>query len=211
MKKKAFLTFFILSLLALFSLGVKEAFATDTLFDSYEVTPTDAYQVRDVGWKGQTFTASDSYSLTSVKILIYKSDGTPGNVVLGIKATSAGLPTGSELGSVTIAGSSLTTNTAGEWKEFVFSSPISLTSATQYALIVRCPTCDESNRIRWKLVGTGTYSGGTQVLSGDSGSSWSTDIPDFLFQTYGTTESTPVYGCTDPKANNYDPDLIHQD
>ena len=103
-----------------------------TLKDYYNTgddgTPT---LIGGVYWESQTFTASSTYDIGSVKLKLYRI-GTPGTLTVSIRATDGnGQPTGADLASGTTDGNTLTTNTSGEWREITFSSSYALTNETQ--------------------------------------------------------------------------------
>jgi hypothetical protein len=139
-------------------------------------------------WGGQTFTPAVTGQLTRADINLFCSGctGTTPNLILSLRATSGGLPTGADLASATFTGSN--SNAAGYFTAN-FTSPPTLTAATQYALLVR-PTANPSGGI-YALTrsSTSVYAGGTRVSSTDSGTVWSTPLTagqttDAGFKTY---------------------------
>jgi hypothetical protein len=102
--------------------------------------------------------------------------GTTPNLTLSLRATSAGLPTGADLASATITGF----GNGGGASYFTanFSSPVTLTAGTQYALVIR-PTANPSpgtyalTRSGTSTVGADVYAGGTRVSGATSGTVWS--------------------------------------
>lgn len=132
-------------------------------------------------WRGQTFTASSNYDLTSIKIKVYKT-GSVGNTVVEVYATSGGLPTGSALSTGSIANTSL--SFSATWTEITMSA-FSPVSGTQYAITVH----STGSTCWWRRDATSpTYAGGTAISSSDSGSSWSSSPTlDYMFEVYGTS------------------------
>jgi hypothetical protein len=49
-------------------------------------------------WRAHTFTASQSYTIGSVQLLLFRL-GSPGTATVSIRATSSSLPTGGDLTS----------------------------------------------------------------------------------------------------------------
>jgi hypothetical protein len=139
---------------------------------------------------GQTFTPSETFTLTSIKALLYKI-GTPGTCTVAIYATSAGVPTGAPLVSNTFDGNTLTSDSAGEWKE-VTLTPTELTGSTMYALVIMA----SGNFLGWRRDQTSpTYTGGTEVTSSNGGSSWSADNShDLMFETYSSAGGGGIAG-----------------
>ncbi len=112
-------------------------------------------------WIGCLFTTTNAVSVFGVILPFTYASGT---VTVSIRATSSSLPTGGDLGSGTFTG------TAGGYVSgmtFIgFSSPISLSASTTYAIILRVGT---NVRLRWGGLYGSPY---TYVYSSDSGSSW---------------------------------------
>jgi hypothetical protein len=139
-------------------------------------------------WTGQTFIPAVTGLLVRVDIPLFCNGctGTTPNLTLSVRATSGGLPTGSDLASATIPGfsnGSATTNLS-----VIFGSPATLTSGTQYALILR-PTANPSvGGYFWIRSSPSTYANGSRVTSADSGATWAADTTrDFNFQAYMQT------------------------
>ena len=158
-----------------------------TEFDYYKTGDDGSAGIVLAAWVAQTFTASNSYSISSVKLLLYRlSAGGPGTVTVTINTTSGGLPTSTILCTGTTNGDTLTTNNAGEWREIIFTSSANLTSGVVYAIVVSAPA--GSYNLRWRDDSSSpTYSGGKACSSSNSGSSWAAISPDQdqMFDTYG--------------------------
>lgn len=159
----------------------------------YYDTGEDGYSVFDseVIWLGQSFTPSISHRITKVKLKLYKSSGSPGTIIVSIKATDgSGHPTGSDLCSGTTDGSTLPT-TPGEMREITLGNGYLLNSGTKYAIVVRSNEVNVGNSAGWRRDATSaTYSGGCLESSGDSGSSWnSIEDDDYIFEEYGDPAS----------------------
>ncbi len=157
---------------------------------------------------GQTFTAGKTGALTKVDFTLFCSGCTANpNLIVGIWATSGGLPTGGDLASTTIAG-----DNSGNSVTFVatFSSPTTVTAGTQYALIVRPDAATGGSGYLWIRSSPSTYAGGNKVTSANSGSTWVGDTArDMNFHTYvstgyaasatftsGTRDANPALGAT---------------
>src|SRR3977135_4087728 len=89
--------------------------------------------------------------------------GTTPNLTLSLRATSGGLPTGADLASATISGFS---SGAAVFYTANFGTPLTLTSGTICALLVR-PTANPTPGI-YALTrsSTNVYAGGTRVAGG---------------------------------------------
>ncbi|MGA2001516.1 MAG: discoidin domain-containing protein [Terriglobales bacterium] len=147
-------------------------------------------------WGGQTFTPAVTGRLTRADINLFCSGctGTTPDLTLSVRATSGGLPTGADLAAATITGFS---NASAVLYTANFSSPATLTSGTQYALVIR-PTANPSagtyalTRSGTSTAGADVYAGGARVSGASSGTVWS--IPptggvttDAGFKTYMQT------------------------
>ncbi|MFA5436815.1 MAG: choice-of-anchor R domain-containing protein [Candidatus Neomarinimicrobiota bacterium] len=155
------------------------------LFDHYNTGDTDSFAFFMDAWEAQNFTATDSYSATSVRLKLAKVDS-PGTITVSIRESSAGIPTGSDLSSGTTNGNTLTEDPAGEWREITFSSPIAITESSNYAIIARC----EGIFAGWRgdFSASPVYSG-YESISEDAGETWTAhDDLVFMFEVYGTSE-----------------------
>ncbi len=135
----------------------------------------------------QSFTTTDSYSISSVKVLIYRINS-PGTYTVSIRAASGDAPTGGDLASGEFEGSSITTNVAGEWKEITFDTPYELSSTTKYTIVIRYTGGgDSGGSIEWLGVGgSSSYPAGQGTYSFTGGSTWSALSRDFNFETWGS-------------------------
>lgn len=177
MKIRKFLAIFFILLFPLAARAV-------TLFDNFEDSD-DFGSFYSVNWLGQTFTASDNYTLKSISIKAYRQ-GNPGTVTIALRGTSGGLPTGSNLTSGTSDGDLFTTDTNGDWYSFTVTD-YEISSGTVYSIIGYIAAGDASNRVKWLGDWSGpTYTGGNFISSSDSGANWSnTAGTDNTFRTYG--------------------------
>jgi hypothetical protein len=152
------------------------------LVDYYNTNDDTQYAFGGATWRAQVFTASSNYNIESIKLKIYNYGGSGDTITVSIRAVSGGVPTGSDIDGVTATKSDADIDQSGpgQFEEFVLSAPISLTSGTQYAIIVRGDT------LYWRVDGSSpTYSGGTSCYSTNSGSSWTSySAGDMMFETY---------------------------
>ena len=163
-----------------------------------QATQNGAEQFYSDIWKGQTFTTDASTNrVTSITVQLSKTSSPTGYVNLSIYAVDGSdKPTGSALGTATVATSLITTAAK---HDFEFSSAVELDTSTTYAIVVNLPSNDSSNYISIYRTNATTYSGGGQVESTDGGSSWGaiSSTSDFLFYVYGGYEFTEgnIYSC----------------
>jgi hypothetical protein len=151
--------------------------------DYYE-TGYDAAFIFDTRLRAQTFTATSSYLIGSVKVYVYKNDIVTGNVTVSIKATVAGVPSGLDLCSSVLPASDFPDTAANiAWLEFIFTIPISITSGITYAIVIKNSAADDC-RIGGDNSGA-TYAGGMAYQSNDGGSNWDAySGADHYFETY---------------------------
>lgn len=145
--------------------------------------------VYGINWFAQTFTTPQNLTLTKVSLYLSKNGSPSGNFNVSIRATSEGLPTGSDLASTSVSASSITSG----WNDFTLN--YNLTGGTVYAIVFSCPSGDASNYIMaYDYETSSLYSGGQYCYSTNSGSSWNYSPKyDFNFRISGTiaTDSNP--------------------
>ena len=101
------------------------------------------------------FNATSSYGAVSVKIKVFRV-GSPGTVTIGMWAALDSvtpghfIPTGSVLASNTFNGNTITTDTAGEWIEIVFSSTATIVASSDFGILMNAPSSNASNYMEWK-------------------------------------------------------------
>lgn len=140
---------------------------------------TDSYTT----WLGQTFTVDKDFVVRTVRMYGAKA-GSPGDLELKIRATTAGLPTGSDLTSATKLEADIVGAAPNyRWNSANLTTPITLMNGTQYALLIRTTASIGAKNVRWRADSTPPYTGGTMVRSTDNGTTWAINTGyDFLFQ-----------------------------
>ena len=173
----------------------------NTLYERFEPTKNNAFNIYGTRWKSQIFTvgdtgANENHTITSVKLYLGRNGVPTGSFNVSIRAVSGELPTGSDLTFGSIPCSSIT---LANWYEIAFNTPCILSAGTKYSIIARATSCTSStNDIAWATLMAGGYSGGKKYDSINSGSSWKVDpVEDFLFREYGIQYNTTV-----PPTNN---------
>jgi hypothetical protein len=137
-------------------------------------------------WTGQTFIPAVNGQLVKADIQLFCNGcgATPPNLTLSVRGTAAGLPTGADLASVTVPGSVFSSGSTVTYTAS-FGSPATLTSGTQYALILRPVSAPAGSGYFWIRSSPSTYASGSRVLSADSGGTWSADTTrDYNFKAY---------------------------
>lgn len=120
-------------------------------------------------YTSQTFMFTNSVLVDEIQIYCFETTNPAGEFIVNIHATSGGKPTGDSLatGSITAAGidaSSLKTIS-------LLGSPVKLTGGVIYAAVFSAPTAASAVEIRVDTTSP-SYSNGTALTSGDSGSTW---------------------------------------
>jgi hypothetical protein len=160
-----------------------------TQYEYFNTNDDTAVAIWGVNWSSETFTITpEAHSVAQVLLRLYRI-GTPGTVTLSIRETNGGgLPTGPDLASATLNGDTLTTSTSGVMYAFDFDPAPSLEYDEVYSLVLRNPTgTSGSVCIMWRMDGSaGSYSGGSECLSTNSGTSWTADTDDdYHFEIWG--------------------------
>ena len=158
------------------------AYTLQEYYDTGDGTYTEVYSIR---WRSQTFTDAIGFDLTRVAIKAYRI-GAPGDVTMNIMATTSNKPSGDILGTVDVSANAWTDNSAGDWYNFDFVTPVTIPAATPYCFVLSIPGGNVGNQVRWKIDTTGSYLGGYWVSSTNSGSTWTVNAgSDGMFRTYG--------------------------
>jgi hypothetical protein len=142
----------------------------------------------------QTFTTVGSFDISKVSLKLFRS-GSPGDITVGIWDTSGGKPSGGAVVSVTQSGNGITTDSGGEWVDFVFASPYTLSATHLYAIVWSAGAgSDISNYGAARRDGTPpTYADGQSGFSSNSGGSWTmSSTTDYVFETYSGTGAVYV-------------------
>ena len=112
----------------------------------------------DTTGQGQTFTPASGYNLGKVSFYLIRNPSGSGMLTVHLSATTAGVPTGGDLASKTIDGT--TVSDAGfEWVDFVFDTPYTLTGSVLYAVWITVDA-GASYTMRWNAppnYGDGEY------------------------------------------------------
>ena len=180
---------------------------TPTAYESYTEAYNDLSYIYEPWWTAQTFTPQTTHTLNYVKLQIARV-GSPGNVIISIKATDAnGHPTGADLTSTTVNGNNLSTTPT--WI-FIPLPPITVNLNTRYAIVVRASSATFSNRLHWYHRYASTYPRGNQEWSQNSGGTWASD-PDIdqLFEE-GKTTWGAIYEWTNTLQNISGVSVFHE-
>ena len=132
-----------------------------------QVTPGEE-EVYGTRWIAIQFTALWAHTIYSARLRMYR-EGLPGTVTISIRSSL----TGADLCSATLDGDTLTTDTAGEWREITFSTQAELGFLGEYYIVVRATGGDTSNSVHLIADADEVYPGGVNYYSTNGGGSWS--------------------------------------
>jgi len=165
----------------------------ETLRDSCNTGDSARTWVYSTYYRGQTFTPSGSYKITSVKLRLYRY-GSPGTLNVNVYATDgSGHPTGSALCSGTTDGDTLPTGSPYEWRYITLGAGYQLTASTKYVIVASLANegLGWGHRVYWRYTSPSGYAGGNLIHSSDSGSSWDDWATyDAMFEVWGQTGAT---------------------
>ena len=158
-----------------------------TLDQSNTAGTTTGTGFATTSWGGQTFIPAVTGQLVQVDVQLFCSGctGTTPNLTLSVRNTSGGLPTGADLATATLIGFS---SGSGTYYTISFGSPATLTSGTQYALLLRPVANPSVGGYFWIRSSPSTYANGQRVISTDNGVTFTADSTrDFNFRAYMQT------------------------
>ena len=163
----------------------------DWRFEYYNTDDSHAQIIYGIYWWGQTFTTTISHNVSYLKLRMYRTNE-PGTLEVSIRATSGGLPTGSDLTYGSINASTFTTSSAGEWYR-INVTDYRLDKNTMYAIVCRARAGSPNYQVHWRVdMNDGAYPGGTDFRSEDDGASFEFFLEgtsDFMFEVWGAGSS----------------------
>jgi hypothetical protein len=142
-------------------------------------------------WRGMTFTPTISHKLQVVKLKLLRTVTAAGNFIVSIRATSNGLPTGSDLGSGSIPVSDISGSDYAVYS-ITLSADVTVNAGTQYAIVWRAPSLSAASNISIREKDPSTdYPGGEMIDSSNSGVTWSNNPTyDVYFEEWGVSITT---------------------
>jgi hypothetical protein len=167
-----------------FTLGIAApAVAASNLYESYNSGDDVSRVVQGDTWRGQTFTVDSDHSVTSVKLKMYRQ-GNPGTVTVSIQPVDKNdHPADVDLTSCSVVGTTLPT-TANSWYEATLTQSYTLVGGASYAIVLKAPSGDSSNRVLWRADSSGGYAGGSMEQKVD-GNNWVHFAADCMFEVWG--------------------------
>lgn len=184
-------TYFFFFLALIFLISASFCLAVSVKYEYYTTGEDAESSIKGQVQEGMTFTASSTHKIDKVKVYIDRV-GSPGTSTLSIFATEGNLPTSTALTSADFNGNAIGVS-PGEWKEISLSE-IEVIDLTKYAIVIKAPFGDDSNKLNWWIDTDGSgsgYAGGNHIQSTDGGVSWNVvNINyDALFETWGNATS----------------------
>ncbi len=155
-------------------------------------TPATGANQADNLRRGQTFTIGTvgidkDINITQVALNITAAAGlSSGTLSVEIRNVNASSLPSNILGTANISVATLS-STAHFWTNITMDNNNTvLNASTQYALTLRCVSCDTGS-VDWVLDSAEPYAGGIVVRSTDGGTNWDTQAFDGTFQIFGIT------------------------
>ena len=135
-------------------------------------------------WTSETFTATTSYSCSSIELPLSVNQVDSG-IVLSIRLYAVDVnrkPTGSVLASGTISGSSITTSLT--WINCTFSTVYNIVASTEYAIVCYCTVANSKTITWWGKLTANVYAGKCWY-DGNATPTWTeSTVSDVAFRTY---------------------------
>jgi|GEM_PF-4795734 len=167
--------------------GADRVFATKgspALWEYFDTTADNTSTVYGANWFAQTFTTDNVTSRTVTSIILpLQRTGNSGDVIVSLRDTAGGKPTGIDLCYGTLSQDEIPTSTMK--CQFTMNKETPLQLGTQYAIVVKAPNGDASNYVKWDYVNAGGEPNGTGLTSVNSGIAWTIQTWDYLFEIWG--------------------------
>lgn len=156
-----------------------------TKYEEYPASNQDASRnVFGANWMAMLFTPGTGHTLNGLKLPLFRTGTTMGEITVSIQALSGGDPDGTDLSVAKFSGLVLPTTSAVK----IISMPATLlTVSVQYAIVIRAAGGDASNTVNWDTDDSSpTYAGGNREDSANSGNTWTAQTgTDMIFEEWG--------------------------
>ncbi|MBA7589044.1 hypothetical protein ES708_31118 [subsurface metagenome] len=158
-----------------------------TLYQYYNTGDTTYFSANDTSWQAQTFTPEIPHKITLVKLKLFRNIESADFIIKITTTDGDGYPTDNVLCSKTFNNEHITTESLGEWYEFIFDEPAILTEDTVYAIVIHGIPGAPNPKTYWRRDPTApTYQRGCIYDSINSGLSWTRHLYDeFMFEDWG--------------------------
>ncbi|MBA7583552.1 hypothetical protein ES708_25497 [subsurface metagenome] len=163
-----------------------ELVGEEAVDQQYTTGDSAAYTSNDTKWLAQTFTPATTGKITKVKLKIYRNTSAADFIVKITTTDGEGKPTDTILCSKTFNTEPITTESPGDWYEFSFEEPATLTKDTVYAILIHGMPGLPNPYLMWRDDASAPqYLRGCHYYSSNSGGSWTRYLyDDFMFQTF---------------------------
>lgn len=132
-----------------------------------------------IQWTGQTFTTSSvAQVIPKITLNLSKTGAPAGNLTVNLYTAPSSIPV-SVIGTVSVVAGSLG---AQADSDFNFVPNVSVVANTKYAVVMKVPSGDSSNRINFFYDTNNSYAGGNDIFTTDGGSNWTQDTGDGRFK-----------------------------
>ncbi|MBA7535972.1 hypothetical protein ES705_28231 [subsurface metagenome] len=168
------------------SLVTTEVVGEEAVDQEYTTGDTSYFNPHDTTWSAQTFTPSITGKIIKVKLKLFRNLDSAEYIIKITTTDEGGYPTDTVLCSTTFNSEPITTESPGEWYEFTFYVPATLTMGIVYAIVIHGVPGLPNPRVYWRVDPTApTYYEGCVYNSINSGSSWTRHLyDDLMFQTF---------------------------
>ena len=164
----------------------------DETYDSDDTTTPIRAATSTVTARSQGFKVDTAGRVDFIDVEIIRVGAVSGYMWAELQSDAAGVPSGTVLATSVklIAGD---VYTSSQWVRFIFRTPVSLTAATQYHLVLTGDwTASDAVYVAWREdASAATYANGAK--STKAGGTWATTATsDFSFKVYVTRNDTAV-------------------
>ncbi|GAI63881.1 unnamed protein product, partial [marine sediment metagenome] len=167
-------------------LTTKRLVDQEAVDQQYTTGDATYFYLHETVWIAQTFTPAITGKLTKVNVKLFR-DYAPDDFIIKITTTDEqGYPTDNVLCSKIFNSETITEEQAGEWYEFTFDQPPTLTQEVVYAIIINGIPTGGNIYLCWREDATAPqYYRGCVYRSTNSGGIWTyKKYDDCMFQTF---------------------------
>ena len=157
-----------------------------TKYDAFQSGDDTGVDVYGGNQFAQTFTAADTFTLTSVKLKLWQI-GDPTDGTVSLRSTdSLGHPSTADiLAETSFGATSITHDTGGNWYEVTLDSTV-IIQGIKYAIVLECNSGDNVTYLGWRDDTANGYADGNQEYTTDGGITWTAEAgDDLLFSCWG--------------------------
>ncbi len=168
------------------SLATTEVVGEEAVDQEYTTGDSTHFETSDTRWTVQTFTPASTGKITKVRLKLWRNSIT-GDMTVKINTTDGdGYPTDNVLCSKTFSTEPITTESPGDWYEFSFDEPATLTKDIVYAILIHGLPGLPNPKLYWRDDSSAPqYFRGNAYYSINTGASWTRYLyDDLMFQTF---------------------------